>query len=90
MTEIISDPPGAKIEINSEYVGDTPLSTHIVRKYDGFLGSWEGFWITANPTQAGQYVQRKFIVSGEPTPKRVYFNMDLGPVSPQVDVNVNQ
>ena len=29
LTQIISDPPGAKIEINHEYVGETPLSIQI-------------------------------------------------------------
>lgn len=88
MTEIVSDPPGAKIEINSEYVGEAPLTLHIQRLTNS-IGWWESFSITAIPTQPGQYVQRKFINIDQRTPQKVYFNMYLGPATPEVDVNVN-
>jgi len=93
MTEIISDPPGAKIEINDEYVGETPLTIHIKRIYasDGYGGgSWGIVQIKANPVLAGQYVQVKIIMVDQPTPKKMYFDMRLGPVAPQLNLNVNE
>jgi len=93
MTEIISEPPGAKIEINDEYVGETPLTLHIQRVFspDGLGGgSWSSITIKANPVLGGQYVQVKYISMDQPTPKKIYFNMDLGPVAPQLNVNVGK
>jgi hypothetical protein len=75
MTEIISDPPGAKIEINSQYVGETPLTTHITRVNPGY--GWNMLTITAYPIYEGQEVQRKVVGINEPTPTKVYFDMNL-------------
>lgn len=76
MTEIISDPPGAKIEINNQYVGETPLNVHIDRNYIDVLG-WSTVSIIANPLENGQQVQQKFINFNMPTPTKIYFNMNL-------------
>lgn len=77
ITEIISEPPGARIEINSQYVGDTPLKIHIFRAFNGLMNWWDGFTITATPIYVGQRVQRKYVSSDEPTPTRVFFDMRL-------------
>jgi hypothetical protein len=90
MTEIISDPPGAKIEINNQYVGDTPLTIHIQRQYvGGFDDAWQSLTITANPIYQGQYVQTKLIWRNVPTPTKIYFNMSLIPVPQQQQINVD-
>lgn len=86
VTEILSDPPGARIEIGSQYVGEVPLHFHILRVY-GLFG-WEGFNITANPVYAGHCVQRKFIGFNESTPTKVFFDMRLCPAKASVNVNV--
>lgn len=81
--QIISDPPGARIEINGNYVGDAPLSV----KIEGFSDRTfnKNTVIIANPIYAGQYVQQKSFI-GSPSlrdynakiPERILFIMDLG------------
>ena len=86
MTEIISDPPGVKIEIDNQYVGETPLTIHINRAHGEYY--WNGFSINATPTRPGQYTQRKYIDYTEPTPTKVYFNMYITPRTPEYDINI--
>jgi len=88
MTEIISDPPGVKIEINNQYVGETPLTLNINRTYDWFYFWWDRIYINAIPTRPGQYVQTKYVSSKEPTPTKVYFNMYLTRPTPEYDINI--
>ena len=90
-TEIFSEPLGARIEINNEYVGVTPLHLVIPRRYTTeFMGLLYGgtrvtgvepLRIIAYPVTSGQYMQTKFI-GNEPTPWRIFFDMRLEP-SPQ-------
>ncbi len=87
--EITSEPPGAKIEINGEYIGETPWSGTFRRGMN--YGIWENVMIKAFPVSPGQHVQIKFIPATQHTmPSRVYFNMNLVPVTPSIDVNINQ
>jgi hypothetical protein len=75
--EIISDPPGAKIEWDNEYMGETPCK--II-----FKGRWLGIKpiiVIAYPTQPGQYSQIKAL-NRNPLPRKIYFNMYLKPISP--------
>lgn len=92
-TEIISTPLGAKIEINNEYIGETPLNVEIIRKQT-FIVSPASLDIVAYPSAPGQYTQKKYIAYHEQTPRKIYFNMDLIPVSPRsdhkVDVNIKE
>ena len=101
--ETISDPPGAKIEINNQYMGETPLTVRLTRKtnYDWWNSSLVGgaaavqieaspFTINAYPDQAGQFTQKKYIGPNDVIPNKIYFNMNLGPITPSVNVNVNQ
>jgi len=96
ITGIILDPPGAKIEINNQYVGDTPLTLHINRIFnsniifDKEMGYWTSFDIKAYPVHSGQYTQTKYIDMNEPTPTKVYFNMNLGPATREYNININQ
>lgn len=60
--EIISDPPGAKIEWNNDYIGTTPIR----RVYNGVLV--DTIVITANPIYPGQYVQTKTLSEYNPLP----------------------
>jgi hypothetical protein len=63
--EILSEPPGARIEVNDNYIGDTPITTTFQCSPDGrFL---ETTSIRALPTQPGDYVQFKFFFGGYPT-----------------------
>ena len=86
--DIISDPPGAKIEWNNDYIGETPCKKII----NGYLTMIDYLYlvkVVANPVSPGQYVQTK-VLTQDPLPRTIYFNMNLGPQTPAVDVNVNQ
>jgi hypothetical protein len=92
--EVLSEPPGARIEVNGNYIGDTPITTTLQCSPDGrFL---EHTTIRALPTVPGDYVQSKFFYGGfsyshqlnNSIPSRVFFDMRLGPVSPDINVNV--
>lgn len=82
--EFISEPPGAKIEIGTNYIGDTP----VVQRWHGSYAI-SSYWIVkAYPTSPGQYTQTK-IIQMRDLPRRVYFDMNLAPLTPSIDVNVN-
>jgi hypothetical protein len=98
--EIISDPAGARIEINDNYVGDTPITVELAQN-DGQFTQFTV--IRALPNEAGDYVQSKYFLfqpatdygsgyrtaaKGDQIPSRILFDMHLGPVTPSVDVNV--
>ena len=91
--EIFSNPPGVKIEINNEYIGETPLK----KIWNGTYSIYDSYIIKANPNQPGQFVQTKTIEhhsTGEVNslvtlPGKIYFDMNLGPATPAIDVNVN-
>jgi hypothetical protein len=74
-TFIESDPPGARIEINSQYVGVTPLRVNIPRRD----AEWDPISITivASPVIPGQQVQTKYVGHNEPTPTHIFFDMSL-------------
>ena len=80
---IISDPPGAKIEINNNYVGQTPLTTTLsyVVDYNDWPNQriYSNYAIVAYPVNQGQYVQSKQITW--PLPNTIYFNMNLEPTT---------
>jgi PEGA domain len=91
--EIISDPPGARIEVNQDYVGDAPITVTVPQQDNCFKDQTV---IRAVPTQAGDYTQTKFFNGpipnfrqGDPIPSRILFDMRLGPVAQPLDVNIN-
>src|ERR1700677_3949460 len=63
---IDSDPQGARVEVNNDYVGKTPTSYTIVGNADrSFNGNWvqgPGIEFVATPPagETNLYVQRKF------------------------------
>lgn len=97
--EIISEPVGARIEVNDNYVGDTPITVEILQDGGYFTRNTV---IRASPTEGGDYVQTKYFSGSMPDawhpetvgaerdqiPSRIFFDMRLGPVTPSVDVNV--
>jgi hypothetical protein len=74
-TLIESDPPGARIEINNQYVGNTPLRVNIPRLNTAL--DTISVTIVATPIIPGQEVQTKYIGFDEPTPTHVFFDMNL-------------
>ena len=71
--EIISEPSGAKIEWNNDYIGTTPLK-RILNGDNSTLSSVE---IIAHPVYEGQRAQTKKISGWNPFPKTIYFDMNL-------------
>jgi hypothetical protein len=86
--EIISEPPGAKIEVDNEFVGVTPYSGDIKRTSAPF-GPWRSAQVNAYPAAAGQCTQSKLIEQRQDTPSRMYFDMTLCKRVPtSYDINV--
>jgi PEGA domain len=76
--QIVSDPPGARIEVDDDYVGDAPLEIKVPQKADGTFV--RAMTIRATPTQQGAYVQSKYFTYGSQIPSRLLFSMGLVPV----------
>jgi hypothetical protein len=82
--EIISEPSGAKVEVNDDYIGETPLTINL----EGW-GNTRTFvrnhTIVAHPVSAGGQTQVKIfsgwaepnLTYGDKIPKKIYFNMNL-------------
>jgi hypothetical protein len=76
---VISNPPGARVEANGQYLGITPLKTQIHRYKNPQSGAWYGLAITAFPTQAGECSQKKVFPENSPMATHMYFDMKLCP-----------
>ena len=74
--QIISDPPGARIEVNDDYVGDAPISITVPIQGAKFTRMTI---IRATPTLQGEYVQSKYFDGTSEVPSRILFSMGLGP-----------
>ena len=84
---IISEPLGAVIELNGELQGVTPCIVRVPCTKDGDWpknhdGSFATYILKATPAkQSGGYTDHKVFMNGQKIPQRVYFNMNLRPVS---------
>jgi hypothetical protein len=79
---IISDPPGARIEINNDYVGDAPLEVEI----PSVNGQFGMVYTTIRSTprayhifEETYYAQSKYFGPFEAVPSRVLFQMNVPP-----------
>ena len=94
-TKVISDPPGARIELDGDYIGEAPLEIE-----------WEGWSntrlfvrnhdLSALPIYQGQYIQRKsFRDTGiseryaDTIPKTILFDMSLVPMPRQYEIDID-
>lgn len=84
--QILSDPVGARIEINQEYIGETPCVVEVVTNGHGEFV--EKFDVNALPTHAGHSVQFKWFRSYDKAPARIFFDMSLRRTNPSIDVNI--
>ncbi len=73
LIEIVSEPPGARIEVNGEYVGDAPLVVWVTR--GGIDGMAKSLAVQAVPKTTGHFEQLRLVAMGESTPKRIFFDM---------------
>ena len=91
-TQIISEPPGARIEINGSYVGDAPITVELAQR-GGYFD--EDTVVRAIPSEGGDYPQTKRFLTSDPwyhpgfagdkIPARIFFNMHLGQATPAPD-----
>ena len=88
--QIISEPPGARIEINGNYIGDAPLVTQI-RKDSAYERFYSSTAIRAYPKGDG-YVQTKDFspgsLEGLNLPDRIFFDTNLHSVYPQLPIQI--
>jgi hypothetical protein len=89
--QIISEPAGARIEVNDDYVGDAPITIKVPQNNGRFTKTT---LIRALPIEAGNYVQTKSFYgpeglpfaeaapSGADIPSRILFDMRLTSISP--------
>ena len=84
--EILSEPPGARIEVNDEYVGDAPCTVEVV--CDGHGKLITKFEFTALPRYPGHFVQSKTFYGWAQAPARLFFDMRLGRARSSIDVNI--
>ena len=68
--QIISDPLGARIEVNDDYVGDAPISITVPTEGANFT---KGTTIRATPTLQGEYVQAKYLDRTSEVPSRILY-----------------
>jgi hypothetical protein len=74
--QIISDPPGARIEVNDDYVGDAPISITVPTDRAKVT---KVTIIRATLTLQGEYVQSKYFDATSEVLSRILFSMGLGP-----------
>jgi len=94
---IVSEPSGAKVEVNDNYVGMTPLTIEL----DGWAATRtfaRSHVIVAHPVYAGGQTQVKTfsgwyqpdLTYGDTIPEDMFFNMNLVRVPDKLDVNINK
>jgi hypothetical protein len=95
--KVISEPLGARIEVNDDYICDTPCSIDLKVWEDYSLA--RRYKIIAYPIYSGQQTQFKFLRGGnkynrssnDKAPTRIFFDMNLIRQIPdtEIDVDVN-
>jgi hypothetical protein len=82
--EIEASPPGARIEVNNEVIGEAPLTLKIFGDPDGTFhdfGSFE-YVVRALPVATNQFTQTRIFRTGhmmtpeDRIPRRIYFDMN--------------
>ena len=93
--EIVSEPPGARIEVNDDFIGATPCEAQV--KCDDRGRFYDLTTIRALPVQDGFTQAKMFIGSGgrkgaysvgDTVPNRIFFDMRLRPVGDEINVNI--
>ncbi len=87
---VVSEPPGARIEIDNETVGYAPLSIPL-------RGDKDRRWydidysliIMAFPQYPGLWTQCKILSRGDRIPEKMVFDNRLGPRVHQIDVDAD-
>jgi hypothetical protein len=94
LVQVESSEPGARIEVNNDYIGKTPLKLKIFGDRDGTFhnfGSQE-YVVRAFPATTNQFVQTKIFRTGgwfsqeDRIPSRIYFDLNQKTGGFSVDV----
>lgn len=90
--KITSSPSGAKIELNNDLIGESPLKYRLndrFKAYDRFSNGLilqdpkpRYLTIKAYPISEGQFLQTKRINLMQPFPRNIYFDLSLAPYKP--------
>jgi len=83
-TEFLSDPSGAKIEIDNEYTGTTPLKVTLERECNwySYHRARKPIVIKAVPVESGQFTQYRIIRKTDLIPRRIVFHMHRRSTAP--------
>ena len=81
-TEILSEPPGARIIVQGDYVGDTP--TVVKWEQHGIVGAQfvRVILVEALPVSEGQWRQQTLFSPYDRIPRRMFFDTRLRPAEP--------
>ena len=82
--QVESSTPGARIEVNEDYVGKTPLTITIFADKDGTFHNFgsKDFIVRAIPASTNQFPQMKVFRTGgwfseeDRVPSRIFFDME--------------
>jgi hypothetical protein len=97
---IDSDPQGARVDVNGDYIGKTPTSCVVKGNADrSFNGSWvqgNDIVFTATPpydetnlfTQTKMFSPSAFFKQGDHIPENMFFDMHINPSSGQL-INID-
>jgi hypothetical protein len=82
---VLSEPAGARIQVNQDYIGDAPIEVKVESNALGYFTRPTSFIATPGNPSPGTtlYVQSKFFLPADPIPKRLFFDNRLVPLSPQ-------
>jgi hypothetical protein len=74
--EVVTNPPGARIEMNGKFLGTAPGKFFVIREPNRY-GFLPRMTITAIPSNEsrGEYVQSKLFDGYTSTPEKIYFDM---------------
>jgi len=84
ITKVISEPPGARIEVDNDYIGDAPLEI----KWDELSSKEEIHTVKAFPIYENNLVQFK-VFFHRSIPKTIFFDMRLGPIPKQYEIDID-
>jgi hypothetical protein len=84
--EVVTNPAGAKIELDGKLLGVAPGKFYVIRKPNRY-GFLPRMTIAAIPPEGvkGQYAQTKLFDGYTPTPEKIYFDMSLPPPLPRIE-----
>jgi hypothetical protein len=84
LVQVESSEPGARIEANNDYIGNTPVTLKIFGDKDGTFHNFgsQDYIIRAFPANTNQFIQTKIFRTGgwfsqeDKIPSRIFFDMN--------------